>query len=162
MPVAVLIGSRAVRPRERMMPIASLTRECAVRPRERMNSPLGIRKVRLRGLGGPAVCGVSRTCASATRDYRVSASSGMIRRWNFATSACADCSAALPSWGERRGNRLPALILNRPGKLQADDARHKSECCEVRGPTRERSSRGGGSRLSSVEVRTRLVEMPGS
>jgi hypothetical protein len=32
---------------------------------ERMNSPLEIRKVRLRGLGGMAVCGVPRTCASA-------------------------------------------------------------------------------------------------
>jgi hypothetical protein len=32
-----------------------------------MNSPLGKRKVRLRGLGGPAVCGVPRTCASAAR-----------------------------------------------------------------------------------------------
>ena len=32
-----------------------------------MNSPLQPHKVRLRGLGGQAVYGVSRTCASATR-----------------------------------------------------------------------------------------------
>ena len=32
---------------------------------ERMNSPLENRKVRLRGLGGPAMCGIPRTCASA-------------------------------------------------------------------------------------------------
>jgi hypothetical protein len=31
-----------------------------------MNSPLGKRKVRLRGLGGPAVCGIPGTGASAT------------------------------------------------------------------------------------------------
>jgi hypothetical protein len=31
-----------------------------------MNSPLGKRKVRLRGLGGQALRGVPRTCASAT------------------------------------------------------------------------------------------------
>jgi hypothetical protein len=31
-----------------------------------MNSPLQRHKVRLRGLGGPAVCGVRDTCASAT------------------------------------------------------------------------------------------------
>jgi hypothetical protein len=31
-----------------------------------MNSPLESRKVRLRGLGGPAACGVPGTCASAT------------------------------------------------------------------------------------------------
>jgi acetyl esterase/lipase len=37
-----------------------------VRLLERMNSPLEIRKVRLRGLGGPAVCGVPNTRASAT------------------------------------------------------------------------------------------------
>jgi hypothetical protein len=42
-----------------------IIRQRAVRLRERMNSPLEKRKVRLRGLGGPAVCGVSRTCASA-------------------------------------------------------------------------------------------------
>jgi hypothetical protein len=30
-----------------------------------MNSPLENRKVRLRGLGGTAVCGVPGTCASA-------------------------------------------------------------------------------------------------
>jgi hypothetical protein len=34
------------------------------------NSPLESRKVRLRGLGGRAVCGVSGTCASATGDYQ--------------------------------------------------------------------------------------------
>jgi hypothetical protein len=32
-----------------------------------MNSPLQRRKVRLRGLGGLAACGVLGTCASATR-----------------------------------------------------------------------------------------------
>jgi hypothetical protein len=37
----------------------------AVRIQERMNSPLERRKVRLRGLGGTAVCGVPRACASA-------------------------------------------------------------------------------------------------
>jgi hypothetical protein len=31
-----------------------------------MNSPLELHKVHLRGLGGPAVCGIPRTCASAT------------------------------------------------------------------------------------------------
>jgi len=31
-----------------------------------MNSPLEVRKVRLRGLGGPAACGVPGTCSSAT------------------------------------------------------------------------------------------------
>src|SRR5687767_15898324 len=35
------------------------------RLQERMNSPLQLRKVRLRGLGGPAVYGVPRACASA-------------------------------------------------------------------------------------------------
>jgi hypothetical protein len=30
-----------------------------------MNSPLEIRKVRLRGLGGMVVCGIPGTCASA-------------------------------------------------------------------------------------------------
>jgi hypothetical protein len=49
-----------------MMPIANLNRQRAVRLQERMNSPLEKRKVRLRGLGGPAVCGVPGTCASAT------------------------------------------------------------------------------------------------
>src|SRR5688500_5747168 len=43
-----------------------IPRPGAVRPLERMNSPLESRKVRLRGLGGLAVCGVSRTCVSAT------------------------------------------------------------------------------------------------
>jgi hypothetical protein len=38
-----------------------------VRLQERMNSPLQLRKVRLRGLGGRAVCGVPCACASATR-----------------------------------------------------------------------------------------------
>ena len=33
-----------------------------------MNSPLGLRKVRLRGLGGRAACGVPRTCASAASE----------------------------------------------------------------------------------------------
>jgi hypothetical protein len=41
-----------------MMPVANLIRQRAVRPLERLKSPLEIRKVRLRGLGGPAVCGV--------------------------------------------------------------------------------------------------------
>jgi hypothetical protein len=40
-----------------------------------MNSPLEIRKVRLRGLGGQAVCGVPGNCASATRGGRRDASS---------------------------------------------------------------------------------------
>jgi len=31
-----------------------------------MNSPLQLRKVRLRGLGGPGMSGVPSTCASAT------------------------------------------------------------------------------------------------
>ena len=44
-----------------------MSRNSACGPGERMNSPLEIRKVRLRGLGGPAVCGIPRTCASATR-----------------------------------------------------------------------------------------------
>jgi hypothetical protein len=34
--------------------------------RKEHNSPLQLRKVRLRGLGGQAVCGVPGTCASAT------------------------------------------------------------------------------------------------
>jgi hypothetical protein len=38
----------------RIMLIANLIGLRAVRPRERMNSPLENRKVRLRGLGGPA------------------------------------------------------------------------------------------------------------
>jgi hypothetical protein len=33
-----------------------------------MNSPLEKRKVRLRGLGGPAVYGIPHTCASATEN----------------------------------------------------------------------------------------------
>jgi hypothetical protein len=33
-----------------------------------MNSPLERRKVRLRGLGGPAACGIPRACASAAGD----------------------------------------------------------------------------------------------
>jgi hypothetical protein len=49
------------------MPVATLIRYRAVRPRERMNSPLEHRKVRLRGLGGPAMCGAPSTCASAIR-----------------------------------------------------------------------------------------------
>src|SRR5688500_18260052 len=52
----------------------------AVRPRERMNSPLENRKVRLRGLGGPGVCGVSRTCASAPGDHRIRSAMGTILR----------------------------------------------------------------------------------
>jgi hypothetical protein len=44
-----------------------------------MNSPLENRKVRLRGLGGPAVCGVRDTCASATGDYRIRFATGIIR-----------------------------------------------------------------------------------
>jgi hypothetical protein len=51
-----------------MMPVAIRFQQRAVRPQERMNSPLENRKVRLRGLGGPAVCGVRGTCASATVD----------------------------------------------------------------------------------------------
>jgi hypothetical protein len=35
-----------------------------------MDSPLGKRKVRLRGLGGPAVCDIPRTCASAAKGMR--------------------------------------------------------------------------------------------
>jgi hypothetical protein len=59
---------------ERMMLFESLNRQRAVGPRERMNSPLEIRKVRLRGLGGPTVCGVSSTWASATGE-----SAGVVR-----------------------------------------------------------------------------------
>jgi hypothetical protein len=48
-----------------MMPFASLIRQRAVRPLERMNSPLEIRKVRLRGLAalvrGECVVGVARS-----------------------------------------------------------------------------------------------------
>jgi poly(3-hydroxybutyrate) depolymerase len=51
---------------ERWMLIADLIGSHAIRLRERMKSPLQGRKVRLRGLGGPAPCGVSGTCASAT------------------------------------------------------------------------------------------------
>jgi len=47
------------------MLLANLIRQRAVRPLERMNSPLEHRKVRLRGLGGPAACGVPGTGASA-------------------------------------------------------------------------------------------------
>ena len=39
----------------------------AARLLERMNSPLEIHEVRLRGLGGRAVCGVPGTGASAAR-----------------------------------------------------------------------------------------------
>jgi hypothetical protein len=60
------------------MPVANLIRQRAVRPLERLKSPLEIRKVRLRGLGGPAVCGVLCTCASATMDYRTRTSIGII------------------------------------------------------------------------------------
>jgi hypothetical protein len=70
MPIANLYRQRAVRPQQRMMPIANLYRQRAVRPRERMNSPLEIRKVHLRGLGGPAVCGIPGTCASAAGAFR--------------------------------------------------------------------------------------------
>jgi hypothetical protein len=48
------------------MPIEIPIRQRAARPRERMNSPLGKRKVRLRGLGGQVACGVPGTCSSAT------------------------------------------------------------------------------------------------
>jgi hypothetical protein len=58
-------GGSCRRPAEGMVVIAKLIQSRAVRPRERMNSPLENRKVRLRGLGGPAVCGVPGTCASA-------------------------------------------------------------------------------------------------
>jgi hypothetical protein len=37
-----------------------------VRLQERINSPLQLHKVHVRGLGGPTVCGVPRTGASAT------------------------------------------------------------------------------------------------
>ena len=37
-----------------------------VRLQGRINSLQQLHKVRLRGLGGPDVCGVPRTCASAT------------------------------------------------------------------------------------------------
>ena len=47
------------------MPIANLNRSRAIRLQERINSPLQLHKVRLRGLGGPAVCGIPSTCASA-------------------------------------------------------------------------------------------------
>jgi hypothetical protein len=52
---------------------AILLWERAVRPLERMNSPLEIRKVRLRGLGGPALCGIPGTCASATEILQIPA-----------------------------------------------------------------------------------------
>jgi hypothetical protein len=42
-------------------------RQRAVRSPKRMDSPLENRKVRLRGLGGPAIYAVRSTCASATR-----------------------------------------------------------------------------------------------
>ena len=61
------------------MPVENQIRLRAVRPLERMNSPLEIRKVRLRGLGGQAMCGVGRTCASATGDYRITFAIGIIR-----------------------------------------------------------------------------------
>jgi hypothetical protein len=54
-----------------MMPVARPIWQRAVRPLERMNSPLESRKVRLRGLGGPAVEGVPGTGASATGDHRI-------------------------------------------------------------------------------------------
>ena len=78
--------------RERMMFVANPVRQRTVRLQERMNSPLQLHKVRLRGLGGPAVCGVSYTCASASRDYPVRSSRSIIRRWKGAKSACADCT----------------------------------------------------------------------
>jgi hypothetical protein len=43
-----------------------------------MNSPLGKRKVRLRGLGGLAVCGVRSGCASATGEYRLRSPIGIV------------------------------------------------------------------------------------
>jgi hypothetical protein len=60
-----------------MVPMGDLA---AVRPLERMNSPLENRKVRLRGLGGPALCGVRSTCASATRRSPNQIRMGMMRR----------------------------------------------------------------------------------
>jgi hypothetical protein len=55
-----------------------------------MNSPLEIRKVRLRGLQRRPLVTVagSREC-----DYRFGSATGMIRRWNDAKSACADPAA---------------------------------------------------------------------
>ena len=53
-------GTGPYRLRERMMAVAHRIWYPAVRPRERMNSPLERRKVRLRGLGGPGVCGAPR------------------------------------------------------------------------------------------------------
>jgi hypothetical protein len=55
-----------------------------------MNSPLGNRKVRLRGLGGQALRGVPRTCASATGDCRISFSMGINRGNDFTLSASTD------------------------------------------------------------------------
>jgi hypothetical protein len=49
-----------------MMRIVDLIGPRAVRLQERMNSPLQGHKVRLRGLGGPAACGVPSSFASAT------------------------------------------------------------------------------------------------
>jgi hypothetical protein len=60
------------------MAVEYLNRQRAVRPLERMNSPLENRKVRLRKLGGPAVCGVGCTCASATEEYRIRFAIGMM------------------------------------------------------------------------------------
>jgi hypothetical protein len=60
------------------MVVAILIRQRAARPRERMNSPLESRKVRLRGLGGPVVCGVPDTCASATRGFPHGSAIGII------------------------------------------------------------------------------------
>ena len=66
MPVVNPTGNVPSRLRERMMSVVNRTGNVPARLRERMNSPLESRKVRLRGLGGPAVCGVPRTGAPAT------------------------------------------------------------------------------------------------
>ena len=74
------------------MPIENLNRQRAVRLQERMNSPLQLHKVHLRGLGGPVVCGIPCTGASATEDYLIRFPTSIIRRWDDAKSAFADCS----------------------------------------------------------------------
>jgi hypothetical protein len=115
-----------------------------------MNSPLGKRKVRLRGLGGQALCGVPRTCASATGNYRIRLAMSIIRLGSPQRRRKAPQTA----WGFNRGTtKKPATRHSRRVRhersAQADIAPSQPR---IHSPRRRRNNGGKPHKLRGAST----------
>src|SRR5688500_278321 len=104
------------------VPNAIVLAKARVRLQERMNSPLQNHKVRLRGLGGPGVCGVPGACASAPSTFSPGSVGRLSQRSAPAATVRAGDESILPANRIRESSGCGRAVAWDAAKSQAAES----------------------------------------